>query len=253
MQVKKEVSFFKSLESKPEKDELSDILRGMKKGIYQRDIILEIRDRVGNGNEYGQLKKGLSGFTPSGTFGKSRRANDLIKYSKIVVLDIDNLSKHKLIEARKTAIKDKHTYAIFVSPSGKGLKILVRVDSDESLHKVAFNRVKDYYESLLGVKVDKSGKDVSRLCFVSYDRELYLNESAVEFEITKEVNEKFAKAVELTNKSYQFVNGQRNNFVYTLACYSNRLGIPEKQAERLIFQEYQYGDIEELKNSIKSG
>jgi hypothetical protein len=33
----------------------------------------------------------------------------------------------------------------------------------------------DYYEHLLGVKIERSGKDIGRLCFVSFDSDIYIN------------------------------------------------------------------------------
>ena len=75
----------------------------------------------------------------------------------------------------------KVTYSCFIRPGGKGLKILVRVFSRPVLHKQAFNQVKDYYERELNVLIDPSGKDVTRLCFVSWDKLLYLNPSSAIF------------------------------------------------------------------------
>jgi hypothetical protein len=49
------------------------------------------------------------------------------------------------------------------------------------MHKKSFNQVKEYYEQLLQLEVDPSGKDITRLCFVSWDEQLYLNPSAAVF------------------------------------------------------------------------
>ena len=47
-----------------------------------------------------------------------------------------------------------------------------------------YNACKEYYEQLLGVEVDGSGKDISRGFFTSFDEKAYLNE-----ELMKEVDE----------------------------------------------------------------
>lgn len=251
MQAKRTLSYFEGF-SKPKCEmDLSDILSGIKKGAFQKEVLLEIRDRKKRDEDYSQMKRGLTGFTPCGTFNVSRKEGNLKLYSSIVILDLDNLGIRKLPQIKQRAINDPHTLAAFVSPSGAGLKILVQVDSDIDLHSVAFQQVAEYYESLLNIEVDKSGKDVSRLCFISYDPELYYNPNSKAFQIIDLIEEQFSKAVGLTSKSYQFVKGQRNNFVYSLACYCNQLGIPKKAACRLILRNYGY-DKGEVLNSIDS-
>ena len=196
MQVSPNISYFNHFSSMAEAQVLELVLRGIKRGEFQKGEVLEIRDQRRQGKEYGHLKRNLSGFTPSGTFSNLRREENLLSYSKILVLDIDKLSKRKLSEVKSKAKGDDYTYAVFESPSGTGLKILVKVDSEAILHKIAFQGAKDYYESLLGVEIDKSGKDITRFCFVSYDPDLYLNKDSKEFEIVKKVKDNFERAIQ---------------------------------------------------------
>ncbi|MDC6387538.1 VapE family protein [Maribacter sp. PR1] len=251
MQAKRTISYFEGF-SKPKCEmDLSDILSGIKKGDFQKEILLEIRDRKKRDEDYSQLKRGLTGFTPCGTFKVSRKEGNLKEYSGLIVLDLDNLGIRKLPKIKQQAIHDPHTLAVFVSPSGAGLKILVQVDSDKDLHAVAFKQVAEYYESLLNLEVDKSGKDVSRLCFISYDPELFYNPNSKAFQIVDLIEEQFSKALVLTSKSNQFIEGQRNNFVYSLACNCNRLGIPIKAATKFIMGKYAY-DRDEVLSTINS-
>ena len=53
------------------------------------------------------------------------------------------------------------TFSCFVSPSGMGLKIIVRVDSKAKQHRIAFTQARVFYEQELEVFIDKSGVDVS--------------------------------------------------------------------------------------------
>ena len=63
----------------------------------------------------------------------------------------------------------------FVSPSGKGIKIVVSVSpvpTNDAEHKTAWHACVDFFESLsdeYSFVIDPSGKDVSRLCFLAYD------------------------------------------------------------------------------------
>ena len=82
-------------------------------------------------------------------------------------LDYDKLDN--IQDVKSKIISNPYTYAAFVSPSGKGLKVLVKCDNDLSTHTYAFNALRSYYDNLVGCDSDKSVKDVLRLCFVSYD------------------------------------------------------------------------------------
>jgi hypothetical protein len=63
-----------------------------------------------------------------------------------MILDIDHMEISELIKLKTDIVKDSLTLASFISPSGKGLKIIVRVDSLKDFHKAAFEQVKDYFE-----------------------------------------------------------------------------------------------------------
>tara|TARA_B110000483_G_scaffold221337_1_gene277210 strand:+ start:2490 stop:5237 length:2748 start_codon:yes stop_codon:yes gene_type:complete len=123
-----------------------------------------------------RLKKSLPGFTPSGKF-RHRDKDNLIAPSFLIVADIDDLNEIELKTARAKVAADPHTLSSFVSPSGRGLKIIYRIPEGRS-HTDAFFDMGAHVLSLTGLKVDKAGKDVCRLCFVSWDPELTINPGA---------------------------------------------------------------------------
>ena len=176
------VSVFKNFNQVEQNLELSVILDQIRMGKFKARI-LRLRELVRQGkmDEYNDLKRSLPGFTPSGLFKGGRKLQHLKEYSGVIVLDLDDLSQDQLVSVRSRVEELKFTYSCFISPGGKGLKILVRVFSRPVLHKQAFNQVKDYYERELNVLIDPSGKDVTRLCFVSWDELLYLNPSSAIF------------------------------------------------------------------------
>ena len=153
--------------------QLLQVLDDIKSKKY-KDNILKLRSLyTNNKSEYDKQKIFLDAFTPSGTFSK-RNSNSLTKHTGLICIDIDNI---KDIEDIKNAVSlDKFTLAVFVSPSGAGLKIIVKINENEHLN--SFLALKDFYEHSLGVVVDEQCKDVSRLCFVSYDTEIFINEDA---------------------------------------------------------------------------
>jgi hypothetical protein len=183
------------------------------------------------------------------------------------------LSPEQLKQTSFKANQCEYTFASFISPSGNGLKILVKVNSDKDLHKEAFLKVQAYYETLLNLQIDKSGKDITRLCFYSYDSELYLNEAATVFQIvckedlteyiqpfienkieTQPVNNfevVYQHCIKFTEKKVQYTSGSRNTFVHQLACNLNRKAVPLQVALGYILADYNF-DEKEVTQAVNS-
>lgn len=126
------------------------------------------------------LKKQLPAVMWSGTF--SQRANNaLIQHSGLFVADIDSLGQ-RLPEIRKKLGEDPHVFVVFLSPSGDGLKAAFCVPADPLKHLASFRAVETHVRELTGIQIDEACKDLARLCFMSYDPDLHVNERAHEIE-----------------------------------------------------------------------
>src|SRR5690554_3796309 len=169
-------TIFKHFTQKVEDKSIVLITKDIQKGVYE-DQVHEIRKLLYSGDrENADLqKKKLPAFTPSGTFEGGRAADKLLRYSQFIILDLDKLSDQQLSEAFDKASSEPYTFCCFRSPSGQGLKILIEVDSQQEHHSEAFEQVATYYEEALQLKLDRSGKDIPRLCFFSSDPECYRN------------------------------------------------------------------------------
>ncbi|GAG95640.1 unnamed protein product, partial [marine sediment metagenome] len=81
-------------------------------------------------DEQAEVKKRLYYFTWSGTFSK-RHKEGLIQHSGLIVLDIDYKGNEEILKdlsgLKKCIAKDEFTYAVFVSPSGNGLKVVMPI------------------------------------------------------------------------------------------------------------------------------
>jgi len=141
---------------------------------------------------------------PAVTFGgrfSYRNKEKLIYASGICVLDIDEYEKAETIKAE--IIKDKYVEFALYSPS-KGLKIGVCIPTtkDAEEYEVAYLQVVDHFKKY-SPKSDTSTKDISRLCFLSYDPELYINYEAeafpVDFSKKEEQPEKIISNSEIPN------------------------------------------------------
>lgn len=268
------VTIFKNFNEVVEHKTISTILEEIKTGKYRPGIIYLRKSLAENKTEaYNKAKKSLPAFTPSGKFVGGRKLEFLANYSSCIILDIDKLSANDLQNAKHLANQSEFTFASFISPSGNGLKILVKINSDKANHKEAFLLVQAHYESFLKLEIDKSGKDVTRLCFYSWDENLYLNDnsktfvtlSAVEMPLIETqpepktqklepVEDQYAiynHCIKFTEKKVQFVNGSRNVFVHQLACNLNRKGVSLQEALGYILTDFGY-DEKEVTQAVKS-
>ena len=111
-----------------------------------------------------QSKLMLPAVTVAGTFA-ARNAGACKDRSGYVVIDLDHLEDPQ--DTRDGFADDPHVASAFVSPSGTGVKIIVRVG--DGSHQDAYWSAVAYLTEKYGVLPDESGSDISRLCFASHD------------------------------------------------------------------------------------
>jgi hypothetical protein len=268
------VTIFKNFNEVVEHKTIATILEEIKSGKYKPGIIY-LRKSLAEKKEeaYNKAKKSLPAFTPSGKFIGGRKLEFLADYSSCIILDIDKLTASELQNAKNLAAQSDYTYACFISPSGNGLKILVKIDTPKTEHKETFLKVQAHYEDILKLEIDKSGKDVTRLCFYSWDENLYLNENASVFDsetkqscqtelvsvsplptetvTATDYDAIYNHCVNFTEKKVQFVNGSRNVFVHQLACNLNRKGVTLNDALGYILTDFGY-DEKEVTQAVNS-
>jgi len=158
------------------------ILNGIREGKWKDQVQNTSALANTSSEDYSIAKKLLPSTTFAGVFS-SRSIDGLEEYSGMIVIDIDKLSDEQLAEYCTAFKDDQYIHAFFVSPSGKGLKILLKIDSSAEQHLAAFLCLEKYFKDTYGISVDKSGKDVSRLCYISYDPDLYLNDESTPFHV----------------------------------------------------------------------
>lgn len=250
---------------------------------FYRDVDF-VLDRIKNGSskeliagirkqkekeERNELKKKLPSICFSGKFSK-RADNSIIEHSGLICLDFDGFQKQKeLIEYKEKMIKDKYTYSVFISPSGNGLKVLVKIPNDAENHVNYFKSLQKHYNSTY---FDATSKNLSRVCYESYDPLIYINNNSNLWETIEEtdykeiINNRDAPTIAITdenkiveilvkwwNKKYPMVEGQRNQNVYILAMAFNDYGI-NKNLAQYICNQYSSRDftISEITETIDS-
>lgn len=153
---------------------LEEVLQWIRSDNYKNEV-LEIRASRNNIKAFGYLKKKLDYVTWSGTFS-TRHSDHLIKHSGYIVIDFDHIQDPEMF---KLQLKhDTYVAACFTSPSGTGLKAVIRI-KDTDRHKEVFTDLANYFNSVYRLqkeeRVDPSGSDVNRACFLSWDPEAFEN------------------------------------------------------------------------------
>jgi len=204
-----------------------------------KKLIEEIRKEK-NKEKRNKLKEKCICILFNGEFS-ARNDNSLVNHSGFCILDFDNFESEKELKAQKEKLKkDKFTYSVFVSPSGNGLKVLVKIPKcTKEEHPLYFNELEKHYNSKY---FDAANKNVSRICYESFDEDIYINKDSLLWDKI-EVKEGFkytervptipvdeeGKIISLLLKwwedNYGYSKGERNNNLFKLACAFNAYGI----------------------------
>lgn len=145
-------------------------------------------------NAYRNQKTRLPYIVPS-LFNPPFRKTENFGSSHYFILDFDHLEQNNFCVSslKEKMAKDSRVAVMFASPSGDGLKIIVRLSQkifDHNKYKIAYQAFVRQFEKdnlLLGI-ADYSTCDVTRACFLSYDQEVYFNANAQSVDIDKIVN-----------------------------------------------------------------
>jgi hypothetical protein len=248
---------------------LIEIFQEIKTDKYQSDInSIRYALHKGDDKKADEIKSSLIAFTMSGTFGKSRTKTNLNTYSQIIGLDFDHIPVTELNKLATLINECKYTFASFISPSGEGIKIFIKVYTNAEHHSIAYNQVANHYKVISGYDFDPKCKDITRLCFVSCDADLFLNENATIFEVEEQVqqlqkeskketvqnlssDDLLDKCVKFTEQKEQYYKGNRNNFIHLFASNSNRFGICEEDALDYCITNFDL-DEKEIKTAVNS-
>lgn len=220
---------------------------------------------IRNGDK--EIKKKLPCILFSGSFSE-RNANGLIEHSGLMVLDFDNIPPLEYHKVNDNLKSNPYCFCTFRSPSGDGLKVVIKIDKcDKSRHSKIFEQFSlDYSYDYL----DKSGSDLSRVCFESFDPEIWVNKDCQiynptiidkGYQIKDRVplipitdNDIIINKIMEWNWAKDFREGERNAFVFDVASAFCEYGVDQTNAEYYIENNIVHGDFSqsEMVNTIKS-
>jgi len=261
MQTK--VTIFKDINdtSQPQYRDVSAVLNAIQSGVYKdkiEDIRAEKEKSVQN-----KMKQGLVSilFSSSKQVGVEsgkyktisyRTDRGVAEHSGLICVDLDKFEDNETMMFKKdTLTLDKYVYSVFVSPSGEGLKILVKIPNEVENHRAYFYGLKDHFDSKY---FDDSCVNESRVCYISYDPDIYINNDSLVFNKKKEQPKPIAEIpktrvdvkvdddvvisglLKWWNEKYGMVANGRNRNTYILAMAFNEFGINELTAKSILSQ-----------------
>jgi len=230
---------------------ITRIRDGSSKALVERIRVESDKDRRN------LLKRQLPAICFSGKF-TARSASACVEHSGLICLDFDGFeSDLEMAEFRFDLTSDPYSYAVFTSPSGDGLKVIVRIPKDIKNHKNYFLALQKHYNRK---EFDVACKDISRVCYESYDPNIYINESSKIWEevhvetmdiknstptIRLENETEIVKRLRIWwEKEFGMVSGSRNNNLFVLAKALNEFGVPETTARDIMLSYDTAGDME---------
>jgi VirE N-terminal domain/Primase C terminal 2 (PriCT-2) len=172
---------------------IESVLNEIKSDKYKTQIN-GLRKKLENGDKdyYDNYKKQLPAVTFSACFNKKRLNENIKNYNSLIVIDIDKLDIDKIKENYNHLLNDEYVFSFWRSPSNKGFKGLVSIEFKvenlelDHMHKSAFKKLADYFLKKYGIILDKSGSDIPRLCFQSYDTDLIIKHTYKKFIVESE-------------------------------------------------------------------
>lgn len=258
------ISVFKDLyKSKdiPFPMELKDVLNRIKTG-ESKQLVEKIRE---GGKE---LKSKLPCILFAGEFTE-RNSNSLVKHSGLMVVDFDKYPDNEAMEQHLSILKEnRHFITLFISPSGNGIKGVVKIPiATKETHPKYF---KAFQKKFKYDYFDIANSNVDRVCFESYDPNIYINNDAELFE-AELIDEGYTVServplIPLTDEGRiidkimafgwkrDFVEGERNAFIFDIAGAFCEYGISDYTAEGYIITNIIEGDFSEseARTTIKS-
>lgn len=230
--------------------------------------------KVGKTREADNCKrKMLDCFLPSALVKDGTGKECCVGYTNIVMDDYDHLSHEEVERCRELLSADPHCLMFYESVGGHGFHILVPVMGvhDEQTHKIAWEQVSQYYDTLLGIRHDPNCKDLTRRSILAHDPKAFSNPEAIPIyidyatlvqdrkrgrplknarhtlkEVGKELN-RYLKA-----RNLQYVDGNRNNYIFNASCQLNRYGVDMDEVLEYFYVEAKDMTGSEIRQTVTS-
>jgi hypothetical protein len=230
---------------------IKDIFERIRTGKNER-LIQQIRSES-DAKKRSKLKCNLPSVCFSGIFTE-RKISCCKQHTGLLAIDFDHLENP--FEIKNKLKTDKYVLSCFISPSGDGVKAIVKIPANIETHKKSCFALTKHFK----LKELDYFEDISRVCFESYDTDIYVNYYSEVFtqllEIETKIIEKPIQQIStevITNHDIIFKNiriwcekkdvysdGNKHKFLVKFAGACNRFGLPEHFTTINLKKTYQY-------------
>ncbi len=130
-----------------------------------------------------EAKKSLPVIMWQGMF-KHRSNSGCDSLNGLMCFDIDHKTDPEIDRIKEDVAKWGCTYCCFRSPSGDGLKVIIRTNNyGPNRYGYYYQQIEKMFINQLGVKPDNNCEDIGRACYGSFDPELYYDPEAIALHI----------------------------------------------------------------------
>ena len=163
-----EITIFKDIKetSQPFYRQAILILQRIKDGA-SKELVKRIREEKDK-DKVNSLKQKLPAVCFSGNFTK-RNDKSLNQHSGLICLDFDGYpSNRDLLQEKERLSKNKYVYSVFISPSGKGLKAIIKIPPIADNHKSYFNSLENKFFLVSNILSSNIFHDLSSLKLIIF-------------------------------------------------------------------------------------
>lgn len=157
---------------------------------YRRQVLeyRRLKALPGHEAEAQAIKENMPCIVPAGVCLNGHAVKDLSVHSRLLCVDLDHTDR-RTQEVFGLACSLPFTYASIISISGEGIKMLVRVRTEDVRQDYArlYAAVGNAVSAHVGHPYDEKCKILTQPCFYSYHPEAYYNAEAVAFEMPEVV------------------------------------------------------------------
>jgi hypothetical protein len=221
------------------------------KNGYYKELIAKCR-AISDHKERNEFKaKYLPSLTISAICKDWRKEANVVQHTGLITFDIDSDHNPGVTDwpkLRDEIFKSEKVICSFLSASGNGLAFCLKIIPSQ--HKDVFHSIEQEFKNLLNIVVDKSGKDIVRLRFISYDEGLKIKDNINAVPITLPSEEylkrkksggkmsilysskvdsyqTFIHAVNFATSKLEFADGTKHWHLVNMAGYCNSVGMNE--------------------------
>ena len=256
------ISYFATLTSTTPVDISWETMATTIRGDLLREKTEQYRTALANDDKDLQksIKKSCPGIICQARMEGGRGKEHIRGYTGTFMVDFDHVPEDKLSEAINIVKGDKHTLMAYVTISGRGLRVIARVEGEVTHlnYKAAWLTVNEYYKKLTGLDYDLQCSSNTRVCGLAHDPNVSYNPIPIRLRVNKSLGTAHSarkgkgagrpvSAKRIAGKVRQMVeadgavyaDGKHNDYISRCIYLMNRFGVNRDNCEEWALAEFE--------------